>query len=143
MAGFSLKLKYATQWVALVGTTLAVLVGIFSLGVFAQYHFANQQELRSIACVNSFNADLLALQVEAGNAYARYINTKVKLLELRTKSHDSSGQAAERIIAEYKLERLWKQVNELRKKASELVEEFGEEAEKCDRDAEALVRSAS
>ena len=98
-----------------------------------------QQDMIINLCTNEFETELLALQMEAGNAYARYLNTKINLLELREKSHDSSEQAKERIIAEDKLERLWEDVNKSHDKASELVEKFGEEAEKCTRDAEALV----
>ena len=150
MAGFSLQLKNVAQWVTLVASTVIVLGGVATFVALTQSYFVRQQDMLSIQqdmiinlCTNEFETELLALQMGAGNAYARYLNTKINLLELREKSHDSSEQAKERIIAEDKLERLWEDVNKLHDKASELVEKFGEEAEKCTRDAEALVRSAS
>lgn len=140
MAGFSLKLKYATQWVTLVAATLAVLGGIVGLGVFAQYYFANQQELRYTSCINFHKTNLLTTQIVTGNIYARYINTKVNLLELREKSDDSSEHAKERIIAEEKLERLWKELIESRDEAIELAKL---EDEKCSQPSGALIWPAS
>ena len=143
MAGFSLKLKYATQWATLVAATLAVLGGIVTLGVLVQFYFAQQQGLRHTSCINFHRTNLLSMQMETGNAYARYINTKIKLLELSTKYGDSSEQEKERIITDAKLKRLWEEVTKLDNEADEYVRVYAEEVEKCSQSDEPLVWFAS
>lgn len=128
MAGFSLKLKYATQWATLVAATLAVLGGIAALGAYVQAHFATGKEVQYLDCISKQQFNLLAMQMEAENTYARYINTKVNLLELRENPDDSSEQPKDRIKLEEKSELLWNHVTQLRDKAIEYMKEL----EKCE-----------
>ena len=110
---------------ATLASLFAVGAGLIAVGGWAQYHFAGQKQLRHALCLSKYQTDLLAEQVLAGNAYARYLNGKIKVLEMNAGFRDDRATYAKVVEAERAIsEERWKDVQRHRRNAVALLADY-------------------
>ncbi len=66
----------------IVASLLAVAAALISVAVWVTGYFATQKQLSRVECIFGSNVNLVSLQLETGNLYSRYVNTKLEMKEL-------------------------------------------------------------
>lgn len=101
--------------------TIAVVAALISAAAWVTGYFATQQQLERVECYSNANEELLARQVEAANAYANYINYKMKLSDLRDAGSDSTEAGREQMEELQVLKkREWERLHEWKAKADQI-----------------------
>ena len=104
----------------IVASLLAVAAALISVAVWVTGYFATQEQLNRVRCILDGNLNLISLQVESGNLYSRYVNTKVKMEEL-TRDGVSQEQRSAMIELEAESKRLWSHLTTREKEADKLA----------------------
>lgn len=116
-----------TGWAraAAIGNVAVALVlvvgGIASAYVVVENYFAKQSTMDGVTCMLDQRSELFQLQIESGNVYARYVNTKVNLEQIRRQKPEAVAEIARQ---EGKREALWAQLDTLNRKAVDLADQI-------------------
>ena len=100
---------------------MAVLGGIASAYVVIVDHFAKQSDMESVLCFEKERAQLIELQIEAGNLYTRYVNAKLELLRLGEETEENRDNVSKTTT---RREIFWARLLVIQRKAITLAKEI-------------------